>query len=292
LHLTFTDLAVFIFGTVLVLLWTFLFMKGRGKAAAFEENLSKEDFPGKALFGVGYAACTLLGFDYTSEKDQEICKKLAVLYTDYSVDFYIRAFYAQKMTMALTIACFAAAIYGFSGGSLVLFAFVLGFAGFAYYYYGTILDDKLKKREDEMLGEFSEVVSELALMANAGMILHDAWAKVAYSGESQIHKEMQTSCEEMKNGRPMAGALFAFGQRCRLFEIKKFATTLIQGISKGNADLAAMLKQQNKEVWNAKQQSVRRQGELANSKLLIPIFMVFIGILIMVLVPLFAGMGA
>lgn len=275
----------------MILVWGFLFLKGREDSERFEQYLDKKDFPGKSLFGVGYAACGLLGFSYDTEKDQEICKKLAVLYPDNSVAFYIRAFYAQKLTMALTIACFAAVVYGFSEGSVLLFAFVLGIAGFAYYYYGTMLDDKLKKREEEMIGEFSEIVSELALMANAGMILRDAWWKVAYSGESQIHKEMQAACVEMNNGRSESEALFAFGQRCRLFEIKKFATTLIQGISKGNADLAEMLKRQNKEVWNAKQQSVRRQGELANSKLLIPIFMVFIGILIMILIPLMSGLG-
>ena len=53
-----------------------------------------------------------------------------------------------------------------------------------------------------------------------------------------------------------------------------------------------MLTLQSKEVWNTKQQLMRRKGELANNKLLLPILIVFIGILIMVVVPIFAGIGA
>jgi tight adherence protein C len=52
-----------------------------------------------------------------------------------------------------------------------------------------------------------------------------------------------------------------------------------------------MLQDQSKEVWSAKKHSVKRQGEKAASKLLIPIMLMFIGILIMVIVPIFTNMG-
>ncbi len=48
---------------------------------------------------------------------------------------------------------------------------------------------------------------------------------------------------------------------------------------------------QSKEVWDLKRQLVRRQGEMANNKLMMPIFLTFIGILIMVIVPIFSNMG-
>ena len=37
---------------------------------------------------------------------------------------------------------------------------------------------------------------------------------------------------------------------------------------------------------------MRRQGEAANAKLLLPIVLTFVGILIMVIVPIFSSMGA
>jgi tight adherence protein C len=142
-----------------------------------------------------------------------------------------------------------------------------------------------------MLSEFSNVVSKLALLINAGMILREAWADVAYTGNSVLYQEMQKTVEDMENGMSESDALFAFGMRCMIPEIKKFTSTLIQGIQKGNSNLAVMIQEQSKEVWNLKRQNVRRQGEKAASNLLIPIFLMFIGILIMVIVPVFTNLG-
>ena len=74
-------------------------------------------------------------------------------------------------------------------------------------------------------------------------------------------------------------------------EIKKFSATLIQGIQKGNSELSSMLQNQSAEIWNLRKQNVRRQGEKAASKLMIPIFMMFVGVIIMVVVPIFSNLG-
>ena len=90
---------------------------------------------------------------------------------------------------------------------------------------------------------------------------------------------MQIAVDQMRNGVSEADALFNFGSRCVVPEIKKFTSTIVQGISKGNSELVVMLQEQSKEVWSLKKQNVRRQGEKAASKLLIP--MMIISILMM-----------
>jgi pilus assembly protein TadC len=162
----------------------------------------------------------------------------------------------------------------------------------AYYYFGTLTTERIKKRSEQMLSDFSNVVSKLALLTNAGMIMHEAWEEVAYTGDSEIYKEMQIAVDQMNNGVSEADALFNFGTRCVVPEIKKFTSTIVQGISKGNSELIAMLQEQSKEVWALKKQNVRRQGEKASSKLMIPMMIMFVGILIMVVVPIFANLGA
>lgn len=62
-------------------------------------------------------------------------------------------------------------------------------------------------------------------------------------------------------------------------------------MTKGNSELTAMLQEQSKEVWQLKKQLVRREGEKAASKLLIPICVMFVGILIMIIVPIFTNLG-
>ena len=123
------------------------------------------------------------------------------------------------------------------------------------------------------------------------MIMREAWEEVAFTGESSLYKEMQRAVDEMNNGVSEIDAMFNFGSRCIIPEIKKFTSTIVQGMVKGNSELTAMLQEQSKEVWAMKKQNVRRQGEKASAKLLFPMMLMFVGILVMVIIPIFANMG-
>lgn len=255
------------------------------------ENLNDEDYPVKEVYFVGYSLVKRMKLDTRSKKGRQLRKLLVVLYGEKFVEYYLNVVAAQRLTMVLTVLALAAPIYFFSQGSLLAFVGVAIGAGAAYWYYGTTTEELVAKRSDEIMSSFSDVVSKLALLVNAGLILQEAWERTSLSGESLIYREMRHSVEEMRNGTALVDALFGFGQRCMLPEIRKFSSTLIQGVSKGNSELAGMLTQQSKEVWNLKRQNVHRQGELANSKLLLPMCVTFIGILIMIMVPIFTNLG-
>ena len=114
--------------------------------------------------------------------------------------------------------------------------------------------------------------------------------QVAYSGEGVFYKEMQKVVEDLNNGIGESEAFHAFGSRCVIAEAKKFSSTIAQGIQKGNSELAKALQQQSAEVWEQKKQIVKRKGEKAANSLMIPVFLMFGGILIMVIVPIFANL--
>ena len=82
-----------------------------------------------------------------------------------------------------------------------------------------------------------------------------------------------------------------FAERCGVKEVKKFSTLIIQNLKKGNEELAMFLNDLSDEMWEMKKNEVKQKGEKANSKLLLPVFLIFIGILILVLVPMMNGMG-
>ena len=285
------DLVVLALGGVFLALWLVLFVRGRGNAWMFDQ-LEDEDYPVKDLYFVGFALIEKLDLSYKSKKDRRLRKELSVLYGEKYADYYLRVVYAQQTTMALTVLALAAPFYFFTEGNLLVFGAVLAGAVAAYYYYGTTTQAKITRRSERMISQFSDVVSKLALLVNSGMILRLAWERTAYSKEGEIYEEMRRSVVSMQNGAAETDALFAFGQRCMAPEIRKFSSTLIQGVTKGNSDLALLLTQQSKEVWEMKKQYVHRQGELANNKLLLPMCLTFVGILIMVIVPVFSNLGA
>ncbi len=290
MNFTALDIVIMILGCLSYAIWMFFYIKGKKNSELFEPLNSKE-FPLKDLYFVGYAVVEMLNYKYNSKSDRKLRKNLEVIYTEKYVDYYLRVVYAQRITMALTMLVFAFALYGLADDIAVV-GIGLMFSGLAYYYFGTLAEKQILARSEEMLSDFSEVVSKLALMTNAGMILREAWEEIAYTGETTIYQEMQKAVDEMNNGVAEVDAVYNFGMRCTIPEVKKFASTLVQGMVKGNAELTTMLLTQSKEVWSLKKQNVRRQGEKAASKLLVPICIIFIGILIMVLVPIFSNMGS
>lgn len=288
--ISFMDIIVLAIGCGLLAVWMLLFLVGRKNDWMFEQ-LNEEDYPVKELYFIGFEVVQRLGLQFRSKRDRQLRKELTVLFGEKYTDYYIRVVYSQQITMALTVLTLAAPFYFFTEGNILVFIAILVGGGAAYYYYGTTTKDKIAKRSEKLLSDFSDVVSKLALLVNSGMILREAWEKAAYSKEGVIYDEMRRSIIEMQNGKAEVDALFSFGQRCMMPEIKKFSSTLIQGITKGNSDLASMLTQQSKEVWSLKKQYVHRQGELANNKLLMPMCLTFVGILIMVIVPVFSNLG-
>lgn len=286
---TLTDIIVFGTGALFLVLWLLLYFKGLKNASLFEV-LEEKNYPLKEIYFVGYEALNMVKYSYRSKGDRRQRKEIAILYGEKYADYYLRVIHSQQVTMALSLIVLAFAVYGIASDIMALVV-VLAFAFLAYYYFGTVTSKKILSRSEEMMRDFSEVISKLALLTNAGMIFREAWEEVAYTGDRALYQEMQTAIDEMNNGFAEVDALFRFGGRCVTPEIKKFTSTVVQGITKGNSELSVMLQNQSKEVWNLRRQSIRREGEKASSKLMLPIMIMFVGILVMVLIPIFANLG-
>jgi tight adherence protein C len=164
-------------------------------------------------------------------------------------------------------------------------------AGVAVYMnYSNDLERQIKAKSETIEGQLPEIVSRLALLLNAGMILKEAWALVADSDEGEIFREMQLVKANMMNGVSDYEAIFAFGQRCENAEVRKFSSRVLQSIEKGGAHLSVELSQQALEMFELKRQIVRRKTDEASQKLLIPLMIMFIGILALVLIPIMTNL--
>lgn len=172
-----------------------------------------------------------------------------------------------------------------------MFVFGILFSVVIYYYFSTLSTKKIKKRSIQFMNEFPNAVSTVALLVNSGMILREAWNEVAMSDDSELYLEMRKVNEDINNGISEIEALHSFANRCVTPEIKKFTSFIVQGLEKGSKELSQTLKLQTEELWESKKQNVIQQGELASNKLLIPIMIMFIGILIMVMGPIMTNIA-
>ena len=210
---TITDITVFAVGAVFLLLWLFLFLKGLKNAKLFDV-LEEKEYPLKEIYFVGYEALHIVKYSYRSRKDRKQRKEISILYGEKYADYYLRVIHSQQVTIALSLIVLSFAMYGLANDILALVV-VLLFAFVAYYYFGTVTGNRILSRSEEMMSDFSEVISKLALLTNAGMIFREAWEEVAYTGERALYKEMQASIDEMNNGYAEVDALLGPGAWCR-----------------------------------------------------------------------------
>lgn len=289
MEFTATQLVLMGTGTALLALWLVLFVRGREHASLFAE-LDEKDFPLKDLYGIGYSALALTRYSFRSRADLQLRQFMEVLFTRQYAEYYMRTLRAQQVTIALTLVVLSFGLYGLTG-SVSFLVLLLVVSALAAYYFHDQVKNKVRRRSEEMTRDFCDVVSTLALLTNAGMILRDAWLETSLGGDSVIYKEMRLSVEQIQNGMPEIDAIQAFGTRSLLPEVKKFTSLLVQALQRGGNDLPTMLTAQSTEAWHHKTQLVKRESSKAGSKLLLPMMLMFAGILIMVVVPMFIGMG-
>lgn len=274
----------------LVTIFFLIMLITSGKYDMYLETLDSKEYPFFQLYGVGFRINDLIRMDFSRKSERKRRQHLALLKGDQLAEYYLRVNAAERTTFASLCIVASFILYGISQEIMIL-VILIGFGALAYYYVSTIPEETVKKRTGAILDEFADVVSKLALLVNAGMILKEAWEMIAYSGEGELYDEMRLVCENINNGMSEIDAYTEFGTRCTAPEIKKFTSTIIQGVVKGNKELVEMIKMQSREMWNSKQHRVRQQGEKAASKLLIPTCIMFVGVLIMIIVPIFENLG-
>lgn len=156
------------------------------------------------------------------------------------------------------------------------------------------LKQKVKKRQEELLIEFPGCINKFALLMNAGMTFNRAWEKITQDyvklkqsrGERIIlYEEMVITLEDISKGMPEIKAYEAFGQRCKIPEILRFTSLIVQNIKKGSHLLIGALQQQSKEALTIRQDLARKKGEKASTKLIFPMGIMFLAIIIIVMTP-------
>ena len=148
------------------------------------------------------------------------------------------------------------------------------------------LTDSLSKRRYAIRSQLPNVVSKLALLVTSGMIMERAWKETAYSRDGQLYKEMRAASEQLENLVSPEVVYGNFILRCNTKETAKLASTIMQNLSKGNAEIGRVLKDMAKEAWQERRHLAKRNAEKAISKLMIPTMLLFLAILVMLMVPI------
>lgn len=276
-------------GTILTLFFLIMWLSGN-EYNYMVESLDKNKYmlKGSYIFGIQL----LEKIKYTakgkwSRKRIGYCK---ILYGNKYADYYFRINLAQRITFTVLILISSIFLSVFMKDWLGFILGIFSAVGIVYYFDVTITE-LIKKRTDSITSDFSEVLSKLALLVNAGMILNEAWTTIAKTGKGVLYEEMQLVVDEIENGVSDYEAYMNFATRCNVPEVTKFAATLVQNLKKGNKELVLFLRQFAKDSWIEKKHYALRKGEEASAKLLIPIALMFLGLMLMIMIPMMGNIA-
>lgn len=220
--------------------------------------------------------------------ERNLSIKLSELYGVRNVKHRLKLHYVRKITY-LIVSLLTVTLLGVltekPDAGYFIFASVVLFT--VFYATDRELDEKIKKRNFYIQYDFPDFLNKLVLLINAGMTVPRAWEKIVKDRKNMtpLYEELNITYLEIQNGKPEMEALEDFARRCRVKEITKFITLIMQNLRKGNGELIPLLKLQSDECWELRKSMAKRLGEEASTKLVLPLMIMFVGILVIVILP-------
>ena len=182
-------------------------------------------------------------------------------------------------------------------------------------FYDRNLEKQVKKRQEQMMLDFTEIVTKLSLLYDAGLSIHGAFERVVSDYEkknrgklsatslipgkkkapsqSEYHfayREMKLVLEKIRRGSGEAEAYSQFGKRCGLYPYIKLGNLLEQNLNKGTRGMQQLLKKEVEDALEERKRIARKKGEEAGTKLLIPMVMMLAVVIAIVAVPALMSM--
>ena len=169
--------------------------------------------------------------------------------------------------------------------ALLLLSFLAVIAVFFFYDRG--LEEKLKKRKEEMMTDFPEIVSKLNLLYEAGSSIRMAFERIVADQEKKkelpyAYREMKLALEKIRSGVSEREAYAQFGKRCGLHSFVKLGNLLEQNLSKGTKGMKVLLSQ---EVADAFEERKRLARKKEGTKMLIPMILMMVVVVVIVALP-------
>ena len=282
------QLGTMVCATPLVILWIFLYAKYRNAFHSYIDNLSPKEYRGAELFFIGMGFMHLSHYNLKNQKGRARIKEIGEIKGKKYAEYYYYVIRSAAFTYILTFLPLAF-IMGALANNPAILVIVLCVAVLMTRYLEQDMNERLEERREELMLDLPSMLSKMALLINSGMVMREAWEKVSQTGERALYQEMRTASKEMANGVSDMEAFMNFADRCSIRPIRKMTSTLIQNMQKGNRELSYFLNEMSREMWEEKKNLVRQKGAAAGTKLLLPMGMIFIGILLLIIVPIFTS---
>lgn len=278
------------------------YLRSKGKYDEYMEYVDKEEYGLKDFIPLGLLKAESTWTEkitpmqlktILASHNNQVYQKVLELHGPKDVEFYYYIHSGYRLAAAI-LASAMAAIMGMimsvqgdtsNGALLSVIAIAANFA--VPFLVDASLKESIEKRRRSIQMEFPEFVNKLTLLVNAGMTISKAWEKIINENTKEhiLYDEMRYSLMEIKAGKPEAVAYEEFARRCRVKEVTKFVSVIVMNLKRGGSEVVPVLKAQGNECWEMRKNAARQLGEEASTKILIPLMIMFMGIVLIVSTP-------
>lgn len=162
------------------------------------------------------------------------------------------------------------------------------------------LKSKYKQREYMLLADYAEFVSKLQIFLSAGMTIRGSFERIykeyrnslnEKEGMRYLYEELGICVKKLQDGVREVECYELLGKRCGLSSYKKLSSLLCQNLKKGNEGLVTALQSEVRLAFEERKNIVRKQGEEARTKLMLPMMMLLGVVMIIIMVPAYLSFG-
>lgn len=158
-----------------------------------------------------------------------------------------------------------------------------------------------EKRDAQLLAEYPQMLSQMALLLGAGMTVSHAWERIVLSYDNRcsgqagggqklpVYEEMRITYHQMKDGIGERLAYEQFGERLQLQVYRRLATLLVQNLRKGTAGLSKLLEREMQDALDAQENFTKKRGEELQTKLLLPMMLMLGLVIVIIMIPAVAN---
>ncbi len=176
-----------------------------------------------------------------------------------------------------------------------------------------------KQREEALLRDYPDIAARLLLYIGAGLTIKNSWIRICREFEetmdakdispgyekqkgylnshsveklsSPLMEEMMRTMLDMEKGIPEGQAYTEFGRRCGVRCCQRLASLLEQNRKTGDKNLRALLQYEMEEAFEFRKNRALMAGQEASTKLMLPLFMSFGAVMLIVMAPSLMTLG-
>ena len=167
---------------------------------------------------------------------------------------------------------------------IILFSILTITAGAYIYHKLNELKERKGKRQEALRRQFYSFVSRLSLLIGAGINVREAM-RLASGGAEELAGEVRFTLNQIDAGLSEEKAYLGMSGRIGIPEYTRLMTMISQNINHGNSRLLMLMDQEVKNAMNMKREHMRKKGETASEKLLIPTALLLVIVIGVIMIP-------